>query len=201
MSAQFQSTIVLSLANRIQSRRPKQAKTRTDCPIVPRPATAVPCPQRPSTLRIKLPGPVLKREPLRTAAQPCQPLRPSQSWIREIDNLRLALGDQRVAAMAKRALASFVLDSSQHASKSLRDYIWTAERLCDREFVEMLAEVANRCFQNRNSFAQGMAAANVLARQTCDYSIEWLKWLSASIASPGMADSVWDLYQQRLQPD
>jgi hypothetical protein len=175
MSPQFQSTIVLSLANCASSKRPSaRRKSSGKSPRLPLSAQA-PSSRRPPTLHIKLPGPL----PVPLGLTPAHSERLSQRRVFELENLLLSLGEARMRETSKRALVQFVLGESS-ALDGLREHIWIAEQLCDPELIEILAEVASRCFDEHSTVPLGMAAVDVLARQTCHYSNSWLEWLVAS---------------------
>ena len=150
---------------------------------------------RPSTLRIKLPEP----KPGRASLPSCP--RPSQKWLRQVNNLLSNLGEQRVREITKRVLRNFVLNIEQPANGNLRDYTWVAKQLCDDELIEILAEVANRCFQQPDddeSIKLGMAAVSALAEQNCKLSFQWLEWLAASVNCPLIRADVRRHYQHQF---
>jgi hypothetical protein len=177
MNVQFHSTIVLSLAHRANSRRAK--------------AAVKPPKKGPPTLHINLPKPTLVG-PLQ------QRTRPGEKWQREIENLLQAVGRDRLCSTAKRTLINFVVDETRPSKEGIRDYIWVGERFCDHEFVEILAETANRCFVE-GYIDLGLPAVEILAREDSDYARAWLQWLLAEVAGLQVAESVQAAVQRGIR--
>jgi hypothetical protein len=196
MSPQYQSTIVLSLAHRAKSQRPPSAVVARPSPRFPA-EKAASKKRRPPTLHIKLPAPQAG-DLLTRHALPCPPIRPGRKWQREIEGLVQSFGEDRLRTLTKRALVNYVVDQAKPACREgLREYVWIAERLCDRELIEILVEVASRCFAE-GAVSIGRAGAQVVARQNCAYSRAWLEWLWSSIEDAELARFVYQLYLRQL---
>ena len=160
MYPHFNSTIVVSLASRIARRQQL-------------PPPTVQHKRRPPTLHIKLPGPL----PAPVGMEGDKALHPSSRRQFQLENLVVVLGEERIKRATKGVLVQFVMHEEEPSIEDLRDFVWLAGRLCDPEFIEILAEIANRCFLERHCVGIGLAALDVLGQQRCSYSRSWLNWL------------------------